>query len=142
MPRSAVAIVGVLVVLALAGCTKQEPEFTANDQVPAEQRTAESEAGGEPAAPAPDAVFVVEGSELQFDQAPTTLPAGEVTIALDNRSGLPHDVTFEGGPGTVVEAAGQSTDTGTATLEAGTVTYFCSVPGHRQSGMEGTITVQ
>jgi uncharacterized cupredoxin-like copper-binding protein len=28
------------------------------------------------------------------------------------------------------------------TLKAGTYKFFCSVPGHRQGGMEGTLTVQ
>jgi len=28
------------------------------------------------------------------------------------------------------------------TLKAGTYKFYCSVPGHRQAGMEGTLTVQ
>ena len=34
------------------------------------------------------------------------------------------------------------TATTEATLEAGKYTYFCSVPGHRQAGMEGTLTAK
>jgi uncharacterized cupredoxin-like copper-binding protein len=29
----------------------------------------------------------------------------------------------------------------TMTLAAGTYTFYCSVPGHRQAGMQGTLTV-
>jgi uncharacterized cupredoxin-like copper-binding protein len=28
------------------------------------------------------------------------------------------------------------------TLKTGTYTYYCSVPGHRQAGMQGTLTVK
>ncbi len=145
MPRCTLAVLGILAVLALSGCTKEEPQFTANDQVPAEQRTTAepAEGGGAEVAAEADGVWVVEGSDLAYDQAPSTLPSGEVSITLQNMSGLPHDVVFEGVEGgqPIVDAAANDSDTATVTLAAGTYTFFCDVPGHRAAGMEGTVTV-
>ena len=60
-----------------------------------------------------------------------------------NEGGSPHDVTFEElGDDPVVVAQGGETATGTAELEPGTYTYYCSVPGHRSAGMEGELTVE
>lgn len=86
-------------------------------------------------------VFVAE--DIEFSEAPTTAEAGEATIALDNQGGAPHDVTFEElGDEVVVEAAGGETAEDTVDLDAGTYTYYCSVSGHREAGMEGTLEVQ
>ncbi|MGH8902453.1 MAG: plastocyanin/azurin family copper-binding protein [Egibacteraceae bacterium] len=136
----------LVTVLALVGCSKGQPEFTANDQVPAEQRTSEAaaEGGGEQEAGTVAGVWVVQSTALKFDQAPTTLPAGRVTIELQNMAGLPHDVAFEGvrGGKPIVETEGKESATGTVELESGTYTFYCNVPGHREAGMEGTVTVQ
>lgn len=147
MARTPLVLLALVTALALAGCSKEQPEFTANDQVPAEQRTGEAPVGGAGAgqqAGTLAGVWVVQGAALKFDQAPTTLPAGQVTIELQNMSGLPHDVVFEGVRGSkpVVETEGKDSGTGTVELKPGTYTYYCNVPGHRGAGMEGTVTVQ
>jgi plastocyanin len=140
-------LLAVLAALALTACTKQAPEFVANDQVPADQRTVEATEGegGGTEAPAGEVAgtWVVEGTALVFDDAPDTLPAGQVTIALENNSGLVHNVHFEGvaNDAAIVEAT-NATDTGSVELPPGDLTYYCSVPGHREAGMEGTVTVE
>lgn len=136
----------VLAVLMLAACSKQQPEVTAQEQVPADQRTeapaeggGEGEAGGEGGGGT--ATFVA--IDIDFESAPDTLPAGENEIVLVNEGQAPHDVTFEElGDETVVSATGGETATGTVTLEPGSYTYYCSVPGHREAGMEGALTAE
>jgi uncharacterized cupredoxin-like copper-binding protein len=58
---------------------------------------------------------------------------------------IAHDVVVETASGARVGGLEQFTG-GTKnlslTLKAGTYKFFCSVPGHRQAGMEGTLTVQ
>ena len=63
---------------------------------------------------------------------------------MKNDSPVPHDVSIEGGG--VDEQGREVTDGGTstvlATLKPGSYTFYCSVPGHRQAGMEGRLTVR
>ena len=60
---------------------------------------------------------------------------------MPNQSGVPHDIAIDGlGKGPVVDKGVSSFK---AKLQAGkTYTYYCSVPGHRQAGMEGQLTVK
>jgi plastocyanin len=83
--------------------------------------------------------------QLMFDTNMLSVKAkaGKVTIVFSNASPVPHNVavaqgskvlgstpTFMGGSKTLV-----------LTLKPGTYTYYCTVPGHRQAGMQGTLTV-
>jgi plastocyanin len=83
-------------------------------------------------------------SQLKFDKSALSAKPGKVTIVMKNPSTLPHDVAIEGNgveaKGKVVNQGG--TSTATATVKAGTYTFYCSVDGHRQAGMEGTLTVK
>lgn len=140
MPR---IIVVVIAALTLAACSAQPPEVSANDQVPADQRTeagSPSEAGSEAGASNEPTWVAID---VDFESAPETLPAGETEITLANQGSAPHDVTFEElGDETVVSATAGETVSGSVTLEPGELTYYCSVPGHREAGMEGTLTVE
>ncbi len=69
---------------------------------------------------------------------------GAVTFNSVNESSTPHDIALEGNG---VEEKGEVVDNGgTSTFEAdlqpGEYTFFCTVPGHREGGMEGTLTVK
>jgi plastocyanin/cytochrome c2 len=79
--------------------------------------------------------------QLAYQDAKATGDAGAVTIEMPNQSGTGHDIVIDGlGKGEVVS---KGTSSFKATLEAGkTYTYYCSVPGHRQAGMQGTLTVK
>ena len=57
---------------------------------------------------------------------------------------MPHDIAVEGNgvneKGEVVQGGGTSEFS--ANLQPGEYTFFCSVPGHREGGMEGKLTVE
>ena len=79
---------------------------------------------------------------LAFAVEEATASAGSVTLSMPNPSPLPHNIALEDPPieGEVVDQGGVSEIT--AELEAGEYVYYCSVPGHREAGMEGTLTVE
>jgi plastocyanin len=101
-----------------------------------------------PAATDPSAqqVTITVGNAMSFDPAGLTVRAGQpVTVTLRNTGLMPHDFTLADGvaePVTITANAGQ-TSAGTFTLERpGTYAFECSMPGHAQAGMRGTITAQ
>jgi uncharacterized cupredoxin-like copper-binding protein len=81
---------------------------------------------------------------LKFDKTSLSAKSGSVTFTMDNPSSVPHGIAVEGNgldkKGQVVNKGGKSTLT--VKLKAGKYTYYCPVPGHKQAGMEGTLTVK
>jgi plastocyanin len=83
------------------------------------------------------------GGALSFDQTELTAAAGEVTIELVNDSGVPHNVEVEGnGVEEVSDTISEGSTELALTLEPGEYEFYCAIPGHREGGMEGTLTVE
>jgi plastocyanin len=84
------------------------------------------------------------GGQLSYVTKVATAPAGSIEIDSKNASGTPHNIALEGNgveeKGEVVQNGGVSKIT--ASLKPGEYTYYCSVPGHREGGMEGKLTVK
>jgi len=83
---------------------------------------------------------VIEAAIAGFDPRDLEVVEGEVMIQLVNLDAFNHDFTideldlqFPMGPNEIVEETIQPTP--------GTYTFYCSIPGHREAGMEGTMTV-
>jgi plastocyanin len=103
-----------------------------------------------PSAPAPAAattslkLIANPGGLLSYDAKSLSAKAGSVSITLTNNAPLEHNVTVAQGA-TVLGASPTfrgGRRTLTLKLKPGTYTFYCSVPGHRQAGMEGTLSVQ
>jgi uncharacterized cupredoxin-like copper-binding protein len=80
---------------------------------------------------------------LSFDTKQLSAKAGAVTITLTNGSPIEHNLTVSQGA-TVLAATPTFTGasrTLSLKLKPGTYTFYCSVPGHRQAGMEGTLKI-
>jgi plastocyanin len=82
---------------------------------------------------------------LAYTSDTATAQAGKVTVNFTNSSPVPHNVDIEDESGEDVaetEILAEGSDSTTANLKPGTYTFYCAVPGHRQGGMEGTLTVK
>jgi plastocyanin len=110
----------------------------------AEEAKKEAEGGSGGSASSLDIEADPSGN-LAFTEDKATAKAGNVTVNFTNSSPVPHDVHIESQSGEDLggtEVIQEGSDSGEVELKPGTYTFFCSVPGHRQAGMEGTLTVK
>jgi len=143
---SLAALAAAALVVAGCGSSKSKSESTAAPAAPATTSTTSSSAAAPAAAGNTKLALAANPSgELKFDKTSLTAKAGAVAIDFTNSSPLPHNVTVASSSGSVVNETPTfqgGSKTVTMTLKPGTYKFYCSVPGHRQAGMEGTLTVQ
>jgi plastocyanin len=105
------------------------------------------ESGGAPGGDAGggDAAVEIPADEqaLAYQKTEVTAKAGSITLRSPNPSPIPHNIAVdepEQALGEVVQNGGVSEIT--VDFPAGEYEYYCSVPGHREAGMVGTLTVE
>jgi mono/diheme cytochrome c family protein len=79
--------------------------------------------------------------QLAYKFKSATAKAGKVTLESTNDSSVPHDIALQGGP-VGKEVSGGQTSKIQVNLKPGSYTFYCSVPGHEQAGMKGTLSVK
>jgi plastocyanin len=104
----------------------------------------EKEAEGGTAGAATLDVEADPSGALAYTTDEASAKAGQVTVNFTNSSPVPHDVRIEDSGGDIggTEVLSEGSESAKVELKSGEYTYFCSVPGHRQGGMEGTLTVK
>ncbi len=152
MKKAAALAVLLLASVALVACgsssssstesstTTSSGESESSAETPAAGGGAKSEGAGSTVK-----IATPPGGALAFTTKTATAKAGPVTIEFNNPQELQHNVAIENSSGkrlgeTELVSAGSSTTT--LNLKPGTYTFFCTVPGHREAGMEGTLTVK
>ncbi len=161
MPRMSARALGIVVAstlaVALAACGSGEPKPT----------TAEADATKAAAAalfsgPAAQTASL-EMTDLKYSNTALAAKAGDVLeVSLANKGSIEHDFTLAKVPGEkALRVGGKDTDvsagknevhahlrsgeSGVVRLkvsEAGTYEFWCTVAGHKEAGMKGTLTVQ
>jgi plastocyanin len=79
--------------------------------------------------------------QLAYQFKSATAKPGKVTLQSKNDASVPHDISIKGdGQGPVVQNG--KTSEVSANLKAGSYEFYCSVPGHEQAGMKGTLSIK
>lgn len=88
--------------------------------------------------------LAADPTQLLFDKEELSAKAGKVTIDFDNPAPIEHNVVIEqdGKEIAGIEPITESKKSFSADLEAGSYDYICTVPGHEEAGMVGTLTVE
>jgi len=82
--------------------------------------------------------------DLKFVPIAATAKPGKVMVKSLNKSSVGHNIAVQG-PGVMQVGAvisGGKTSQVSVDLKPGTYTFLCTVPGHAQAGMKGTLTVK
>jgi plastocyanin len=145
MRRQALALLALVSVIALAaaGCGGGSDSSASATPPPTAASTTGSGGTTTGSGEATTLQLSADPSALAYDKTSLSAPAGTVTIVFTNPSATPHDVAIQGNGVDVtsdVVANGESTQV-SAKLEPGTYTYLCTVDGHADEGMKGTLTV-
>jgi plastocyanin len=151
MKKVAALLVLALASLALVACGGGgDDESSSPASTETSKESKESSGGGESAKKAGGAAAALEfeadpEGALAYTTTEAEAKAGKVEVEFNNPQALTHDVAIEDSSGEVIgktELIDSGTDSTTVDLKPGTYTFFCTVPGHREAGMEGTLTAK
>lgn len=82
----------------------------------------------------------VTATDFKFRFSPVRITAGRHTFTLVNRGQATHDLKIAGKKTRLLNTGQRATLT--VTLKKGRYPYLCTVPGHSQLGMKGTLVVR
>jgi uncharacterized cupredoxin-like copper-binding protein len=140
-----------LALVALAGCGSSSSSTSSSSSSTATTPATTSSATSSTPAPAASSgaqtlsLAANPEGNLKFDTTSLSAKPGKVTINFTNSASVEHNLTVASPSGAVLGATPTfqgGSKTLTVSLTPGTYKFYCSVPGHRQAGMEGTLTVK
>ena len=115
------------------------------EEEPAGEAGGEAQPQGEAAqGPGGTLQLAADPSAIAFDKISLTSKPGKVTVDFDNPAPLEHDVAIEADGKEVAksELITEGKTSVSTELAPGTYTFYCTVPGHREAGMEGQLVVK
>ena len=143
LPRRLLALMAAAAVAGTACSSAAGPSWTFNPPVPTALPAGVDEPASTPGAAeaAVAGTIEMESFDLGFTPAMVAVAApGTYEVKLANTGSIIHDVTFD--DGTVIAAEAGQTGTGTVTIPEGGLGFICSIPGHKDAGMTGMVSVE
>jgi nitrite reductase (NO-forming) len=146
--RAARLIIVIACAVALAACTPRatKPGWTHDPGIGA----GGGGASAPPSSPAPsgqhaggDTLGVLDVTSVDLGFSPKELSVdepGAYEVRLTNDGAIPHDITFPDGQ-TALALPGEAVSL-TVEVPADGLQFICSIPGHADAGMQGTISVK
>ena len=123
------AALAVLAALAFGACGSSGSKANANCPAHVDTRAAVNGA------------ITVCAYEFGFGVKTITAPAGPLTVTVINTGSTGHTFTILDQNLNLVVSSHNDQKSGTVTLKPGTYTFECTVPGHAQAGMKGTLQI-
>lgn len=141
MPRSAVLALTLFALAALVAACADDPGEAPTDDAPADELDEPDRDDGDADATGETVQVTLEMGDMYYEPDVIEVPEGAtVEFTLENAGAAEHDLVFEDEGESEMVMPGEST-----TFEAGPFTAdtvgWCTVPGHRQSGMELEVQV-
>jgi plastocyanin len=148
MKKVAALLILALASAALVACGSSDSTTTTSSSTNSEAAGGAAGGGSEKASGggAESVKFEADpGGGLAYSSDEASAKAGKVAIEFNNPQAFSHDVAIEDSGGKTIgktDLVSEGSTVATVDLKPGTYTYYCTVPGHREAGMEGTLTVK
>jgi uncharacterized cupredoxin-like copper-binding protein len=142
-PLAAAALLG----LGLAACGSSSDSSTSSSSTPATSASTEASTAKTTSTASTAGAKTVKVGESEWKITPTDgkATAGNVVLNVSNTGQVPHQLEVEGNgleeQKTAVIDPGGSAKLAVK-LKPGKYEWYCPIPGHKEQGMEGTLTVQ
>jgi len=87
--------------------------------------------------------FSTSKTGFRYDQKVVHVHHGRIRVVFVNKSSMKHNVNIEQGETELgkTKTIGKGATAIWVKLKAGTYNFYCSVPGHEDAGMHGTLIV-
>jgi uncharacterized cupredoxin-like copper-binding protein len=137
---AALFVIGAAIAIPLAGCGGDDDDDGGSADAGAATQAATTGGGGG------GETVDMSAVDYKFNPSDPSVKSGEVTFNLTNDGQQPHSLEIEDVDGQDQEIEGDVSpgESGTlmVNLKPGKYEFYCPVPGHKELGMEGDITVK